>query len=126
MHAEQHVIQTMLSTDVNNSTFKLFGKFGLNHLKHELQRQQYDESDVHTNRSNDTTTTTTNHGNQIDSGKQLMRAQQRKWRTYACIIFSILSSLLAGLFAMEHLINLLSIGTLVMVFTVTIDIMILR
>ncbi|XP_055301854.1 uncharacterized protein LOC129568229 [Sitodiplosis mosellana] len=101
LHAEQRVVQTMLSTDADDSTFKLFGKFGLNHLQQEIRQQK--------------TTATEHNGN-----------QRRRWETGACLLFSILSGLLAGLFAIEHLINLLSIGTLLMLFALTIDIMILR
>lgn len=124
LHAEKRALQTLLSTDPDDSTFKLFGKFGLSHLQQEI-RQQFDESIVTTNRNTDTTNTSritrTKRHRQQHHHQQLQR-----WRCYACLLFSILSGLLAGLFELEHLINLLSIGTLLMLFALTIDIMMLR
>lgn len=123
LHAEQRAVQTMLSTDADDSTFKLFGK--LSHLQQEIRRQ-FDEPMVATNRSNDTISNSNQSTRSKRHRQHHHRRQQQRWQMYACLLFSILSGLLAGLFELEHLINLLSIGTLLMLFALTIDIMILR
>lgn len=108
LHAEQRIVETMLSTDtMDHSTFKLFEKFGLSRFEQEI-RQQFHDPTEQTNRNNDN------------------ECNQRQWQLFFCILFSTLSGLLAGLFAIEHLINLLSIGTLLMLLALTTDIMILR
>lgn len=121
LHGVHRVLETMLSTDADDSTFKLFGKFGLNHLQEEI-RQQYHHPNENTN-WNSTSISTTNNNTRVIECNQRRR---QRWQTGGCLLFSILSGLLAGLFDIEHLINLLSIGTLVMLFALTIDIMILR
>lgn len=123
LHAVQRAVQTMLSTDADDSTFKLFGK--LSHLQQEIRRQ-FDEPMVATNRSNDTISNSSQSTRSKRHRQHHHRRQQQRWQMYACLLFSILSGLLAGLFELEHLINLLSIGTLLMLFALTIDIMILR
>lgn len=116
---------------VNASKFKLFEKFDINNLRTELQKpfntdEQNRSAQCHqyqqgNGSNNEMDSCTQNNCNERDSVE---------WQTIStlvsCLLFALLSGLLASLFAIEHLINMLGIGTLLMLYGITIDIIILR
>lgn len=121
----------LTSSTGNPSKFKLFEKFDVTNLRTELQKpfnigqqslneQSHQYQQVNGN-NNEMESCTPNNGNKRDSVE---------WQTIStlvgCLIFAFISGLLASLFAIEHLINTLGIGTLLMLYGITIDIIILR
>lgn len=119
----------MLPPSTTTATkFKLFEKFDISNLRTELQKPfntGQPDSSIQCHRyqqgngnNNEMDSSTPNNGNECDSVE---------WQTLVgCLLFALLSGLLGSLFAMEHLINMLGIGTLLVLYGITIDIIILR
>lgn len=107
----------MLSpSTVHALKFKLFERFDISNLR----RHRYQQENGNNN-NNELGSSTSNNGNECDS---------IEWQTITtmvgCLLFALISGLLASLFAIEHLINMLGIGTLLMMYGITMDILILR
>lgn len=146
LHNVMRTIQVMLSSsDADDSTFKLFGKFEVGYVQHQIRKQlmeqqqqlHQDHSD-NRNSSNNTASITGDDGKSIDECESGCRQRNGNTNTsssnhsrnnyaiFCCLLCSLLSGLLGGLFLVEQLVNLLSIGTLLMLYALTIDIIILR
>lgn len=128
LHGIQRTIETIFSSstvDADDSTFKLFGKFDIRNLRAELQNSNDAEQQSTQDNNQMVTSNIPNNRFGSDGERDLV-----EWQTIlslvGCLLFSLFSGLLAGLFAIEHLINIVSIGTLLMLYAITIDIIILR
>lgn len=99
--------------------FKLFAKFEQSNLLREIQLQQAKQQQQ-------TSPTPQRHSDEIDVQPQYHNHRQEQLPILGCLIFALLAGLMAALFALDQLMNLLSIGALLMFYTLTLDIILLR
>lgn len=125
MHAILRTIQAMAFDGPR--AFKLFAKFEQNNLLlllREIQLQQAkQQQQLH---QLQTSSAPQRHSDEIDVQPQYHNHRQQQLPILGCLIFALLAGLMAALFALEQLMNLLSIGALLMFYTLTLDIILLR
>lgn len=105
------------------TAFKLFAKFEQNNLLREVQLQQAKQQQQ---QHQQTSSTPQRHSDEIDVQPQYHNQRQQQLPILGCLIFALLAGLMAALFALDQLMNLLSIGALLMFYTLTLDIILLR
>lgn len=121
MHAILRTIQAMAFD--GPTAFKLFAKFEQNNLLREVQLQQAKQQQQ---QHQQTSSTPQRHSDEIDVQPQYHNQRQQQLPILGCLIFALLAGLMAALFALDQLMNLLSIGALLMFYTLTLDIILLR
>lgn len=65
-------------------------------------------------------------GGKFESNQWHLQQHEHHKPVLGCLIFSLLAAMLAALFDIKQLINLLSIGTLFMFLTLAMDVLMLR
>lgn len=117
MHAILRTIQAMAFDGPR--AFKLFAKFEQNNLLREIQLQLAKQQQQ-------TSPIPQRHPDEIDIPPQYHNHRQQQLPILGCLIFALLAGLMAALLTLEQLMNLLSIGALLMFYTLTLDIILLR
>lgn len=123
MHAILRTIQAMAFDGPR--AFKLFAKFEQNHLLREIQLQQAKQQQQQQHH-HQTSSTPQRHSDEIDMQPQYHNHRQQQLPILGCLLFALLAGLMAALFELDQLMNLLSIGALLMFYTLTMDIILLR
>lgn len=124
MHAILRTIQAMAFDGPR--AFKLFAKFEQNNLLLLLREIQLQQARQQQHQQQQTSSAPQRHSDEIDVQPQYHNHRQQQLPILGCLIFALLAGLMAALFALEQLMNLLSIGALLMFYTLTLDIILLR
>lgn len=121
----QAILRTTQAMISNDGTFKLFGKFEQPEFQREIIEQQKPQQTTQSTPSSlphrhETNSMQISNGNSLVEHDVVHRLELLP--IGICIFLSFLAGLIAGLFSLEQLINLLSVGTIFMFYTLTLNV----